>query len=86
MSYLIVDQDGTQKEDTIDPFPQDEIPDLSQTYEKDIPIITLESPTEKGTEEWGHFLGQYFEYKSEIILYVTCSYFCLLIAYPLKST
>ena len=54
MSYLIVDQDGTQKEDTIDPFPQDEIPDLSQTYEKDIPIITLESPTEKGTEEWGH--------------------------------
>ena len=54
MSYLIVDQDGTQKEDAIDPFPQDEIPDLSQTYEKDIPIITLESPTEKGTEEWGH--------------------------------
>jgi hypothetical protein len=51
MSYLIVDQDGTQKEDTIDPFPKDEIPDLSQTYEKDIPIITLESPTEKGTDE-----------------------------------
>ena len=67
MSYLIVDQDGTQNEDTIDPFPQDEIPDLSQTYEKDIPIITLESPTEKGTEEWGHRVSvDTFECKLEI--------------------
>ena len=67
MSYLIVDQDGTQKEDTIDPFPQDEIPDVSLTYEKDIPIITLESPTEKGTEEWGHRVSvDTFECKLEI--------------------
>lgn len=72
MSYLIVDQDGTQKEDTIDPFPKDEIPDLSQTYEKDIPIITLESPTEKGTDEWGHHVSaNTFECKLEIILFVT---------------
>ena len=49
VSYLIVDQAESENDQILDPFPMNEIPDLSQSYEN-VDLRKSENGQENGVE------------------------------------